>query len=109
MSRRGFTVVELLMVMVILGALSFIAVPRITGNAQTAKQRACETNIGILNSQMELYKTLTGSYPASLDILTGNVNYFPDGVPVCPLDGTYQMNSEHRVTCTHSNPPACGG
>ncbi len=88
--RKGFTLVELLVVVLILGALAAIAVPRIIGGAASAKANACKTNVDLLNSQIELYYANKGSWPDSLSDLTSdpNANYFPDGLPTCPFGAT---------------------
>jgi prepilin-type N-terminal cleavage/methylation domain-containing protein len=88
--RGGFTLVELMIVVLILGALAAIAIPRIMGGAVVARANACRTNIDLLNSQLELYNANTGGYPATLAVLTADTDYFPDGAPTCPvLVGTY--------------------
>lgn len=99
--KRGITLVELLIVVMILGALAAIALPRISQSASNARQRACDTNVSLINSAIEMYYVDTGSYPAALTNVTNNTTYFPDGAPVCPLGGTYTMNANHRVTCNH--------
>jgi prepilin-type N-terminal cleavage/methylation domain-containing protein len=86
-SRKGFTLVELMIVVLILGALAAIAIPRILGGAATARANACATNIDMINSQIELYFANTGEYPPDLPTLTGDTDYFPDGPPVCPVTG----------------------
>jgi len=83
--RGGFTLVELMIVVLILGALAAIAIPRIMGGAATAKKNGCHTNIDSLNVQLELYNATNGNYPANLGILTALTTYFPDGVPKCPV------------------------
>jgi competence protein ComGC len=50
-----------------------------------AKVNGCATNIDLINSQIELYYANTGSYPATLNVLTADPDYFPDGPPVCPV------------------------
>ena len=86
---------------IILGALAAIAIPRITASSTTAKANACSTNLDIMNSQNEMYRADTDSYAASLNALVTDVNYFPDGLPVCPSDGTYSLSSD-RVSCSAS-------
>jgi len=97
-NKKGFTLVELLIVVLILGALAAIAIPRITASATTARANACKANQSIMNSQTELYRADIGAYPASLVALTSDANYFPDGLPECPSSGTYTMAS-NRTTC----------
>ena len=100
-NRKGVTLVELLIVVMILGALAAIALPRVSQSAGNARLRACETNVSMINSAIEMYFVDEGSYPAALSDVTGSTEYFPDGVPECPLEGTYTMNPNNRVTCNH--------
>jgi prepilin-type N-terminal cleavage/methylation domain-containing protein len=88
--RKGFTLVELLIVVLIIGALAAIAIPRISASATTAKANACKRNIDTINSQIELYNANNGSWPATLEVVTQDANCFPDGEPICPVaDGAY--------------------
>lgn len=104
---RGVTLIELLIVVLILAALSAIAIPRITQSAQNAKQNACDTNISVINSAIEMYAAdNSGEYPADdaamQTVVTGDTDYFPDGAPTCPLTGTYSMDAgTKRVSCSH--------
>lgn len=103
MTKRGVTLIELLIVVVILAALAMIAIPRISASAENAKQNACDTNVDLINSAIEMYYVDNdGSWPAAIGDVTGSTTYFPDGAPVCPLSGTYSMDgTTHRVTCNH--------
>lgn len=105
--RKGVTLIELLIVVLILAALSAIAIPRISQSATRAKSKACETNIDILNSSIELYHAEEGVYPTSLTTVTNSLDYFPDGAPICPVTGlvyTDTLSDNHRVNATgHSH------
>jgi len=97
-STRGFTLVELMVVVLILGALAFVAIPRISESSTTAKVNACKTNVDLLNSQIELYYATEGSFPATLGTITGSQTYFPDGAPTCPFSVAYSYSTDtHRV------------
>ncbi|MBW8015220.1 MAG: prepilin-type N-terminal cleavage/methylation domain-containing protein [Planctomycetes bacterium] len=84
--RKGVTLIELLIVVLILAALSAIAIPRISKSATNAKAKACDTNINILNSSIELYNADEDGYPTDLTTITGSTVYFPDGAPKCPVN-----------------------
>ena len=111
LGKKGVTLIELLIVVLILGALAFIAVPRLTQTSQNAKEKACSTNLDIINSQIEVFFIETGAYPSDITQITENLNYFPDGPPECPLEGTYSLNSQNRAVCDHSSGggSVCGG
>ena len=95
-NQKGVTLIELLIVILILAALSAIFIPRISQQATNAKAKltaeeqdqgeisdaeACRTNIDALNAAIELYSNKNGSYPANLDIVATNKKYFPHGMP----------------------------
>ena len=94
----GFTLVELMVVVLILGALAFVAIPRIGESSETAKTNACKTNVDLLNSQLELTFAQNGAWPADLAALTGDTDLFPDGAPTCPHGTSYVYDAVgHRV------------
>jgi len=100
--RKGLTLIELLIVVIILGALAAIAIPRMSQSSDTAKTRACQTNVDTINTQIELYYANNGSWP-TLTTFLADPNYFPDGSPVCPAGGDFSMDSDtHRASCDYS-------
>lgn len=98
--RRAFTLVELMIIVLILGVLTAIAIPRINGGTFKAGVNACRKNVDTINSQIELYHSRTGSWPVDLGEVTKDPNYFPDGPPVCPFNKPYELittNGMNRV------------
>ena len=95
--RKGFSLVVLVIVVLILAALATIAIPRIITGSTTARINACITNVDVINSQMEMYNANENAYP-TLVVLFADANYFPDGTPVCAYDATaYALDGDNRV------------
>ncbi len=59
----GFTLVEILTVIVIIGILAGLAIPAITRALGTAKEAAIRTEIDVMSQAMEAYKLEHGDYP----------------------------------------------
>ncbi|MFW6410020.1 MAG: type IV pilin protein [Halanaerobiales bacterium] len=62
-SKKGFTLVELIVVIAVLGILAGIAVPRITGVQDKAHYAAGEALLANLKTPLELYRVEEGNYP----------------------------------------------
>ena len=62
---RGFTLIELMVVIVILGILAGLIVPRIMGRPEEAKQLKAKLTIGSLETSLRLFKLDTGAYPTT--------------------------------------------
>jgi general secretion pathway protein G len=66
-SQRGFTLVELLLVLVILGILAAIVVPKFGGRTEQARQTAAVTQISTFGTALNAFEVDTGSYPRGSD------------------------------------------
>ncbi|MCP4652771.1 MAG: prepilin-type N-terminal cleavage/methylation domain-containing protein [Candidatus Omnitrophica bacterium] len=57
--RKGFTIMEIIMVMVILGILATIAIPRFINMRREAQNAAADANLGALRSAASIYYSTT--------------------------------------------------
>lgn len=72
-STAGFTLVELLIVVIILGALAAIAIPQFTTSTEDAKLSALDMSLAELRSAVELYyHQHNGVYPGAKDDTDGS-------------------------------------
>jgi general secretion pathway protein G len=63
--RRGFTLIELMVVIVILGILAGLIVPKIMGRPEQAKRVKARMQIESIATALHLYKLDNGSYPTT--------------------------------------------
>jgi len=63
--KSGFTLVELLIVMVILGLLSALVGPRLFGHLASSKTKAARTQIELVGAALDMYRLDLGRYPAT--------------------------------------------
>lgn len=81
-NKTGFTLVEVLLVVVILGILAAVVVGNFANRQKGAMIRATRASIAAICTQIDLYEVDTGRYPPSLESLIQN-----DGAP--NWDGPY--------------------
>ncbi len=62
-NHHGFTLIELMVVIIILGVLAGLIIPRIMGRPEEAKQLKAKLQIESVETALKLYKLDNGSYP----------------------------------------------
>ncbi len=85
--QRGFTLVELLLVLVILALIAGLVLPGIIGKAESAKAKAASSQISRIGMSVESFYLDTGNAPSSLDELVNE----PAGV--AGWNGPYIKNT----------------
>jgi general secretion pathway protein G len=65
MSQSGFTLIELMVVMIILGLLAALVVPKMFGRVGEAKQKAAAAQIELLGTALDSFRLDVGRYPTS--------------------------------------------
>ncbi len=73
-SRSGFTLVEILLVVAILGVLAGVAVVNLTGRMDAANKRACRASIDAISTAVSTYEIDNGIFPQTLQNLMTKAN-----------------------------------
>ena len=95
LERRGFTFIEIMMVVLIIGIMAAVVGPTLTGRLGSAKVSTTKQQLKILESALDLYEMEVGEFPATEQGLRA-LCIRPSGVPesnwrrymkALPLDG----------------------
>ena len=91
LGKRGFTLVEIMIVVAIIGLLAAIAVPNFMRARENAQTNACIANLKQISGAITLW-ALDENKSATDNVTMGDLvpNYIK-GTPVCPAGGTYTL------------------
>lgn len=110
-TTSGFTLIEVLLVVVIIGILVGVAIPRLGGRVRQAEISRAKADIQSIGLALRMYELDNGEYPASLSALTSdpgglrnwNGPYLDSGVPTDPWGREYtysRTDSGYRLKST---------
>ena len=108
-SVQGFTLVEIMIVVLIIGILLAIAIPNFVQARESSRAKACVANLKQLDSAKQQYMmdknvptfTSVVGTNSSTDTYGGLVTQYVRSAPLCPAGGTYTSGDE-------STTPTCG-
>lgn len=101
-SEKGFTLIELMVVVLIVGILVTIALPVYGGTVVRARDRACRNNLRTLDGSSVQYQAQYGVWPADVDALV--ISRYLQAKPRDPHEG----GTDYTIDLTgvaHANGP----
>lgn len=115
-NQKGFTLLEVMLVVIIIGIIALIALPRLLVARARARDDSCDSNVQAIATQLEQYYWVNqgaGAWPTTLNQLMSNTYYFPEGSLASSMctDGKTNLSDGYdpangRLRCpNHSGEP----
>jgi len=101
---KSITFIELIAVLMILGILAAVVIPKFIDLRGEARQSTCEENAAAIRGALVAYYGKTLSFPPFLDEASFTENYFAEEIlPSCPFGTAYSYDSTTGSVTGHSH------
>ena len=105
--RKGFTLVEIMIVVAIIGIIIAIAIPGFLRAREVSRSRACQENLAKTEGAKEQYALENNvpytTTPTWADLI--GITLYMKRQPSCPAGGTYTLNNlSLEPTCSYTPP-----
>src|SRR5882724_9851625 len=101
--RKGFTLIELMIVVAIIGVLAAIAIPKFASLIRKSAEGSSKGNLGAIRSALSIYYgDMEGQFPSDLQYLTVGVKYLGTQMPISKAPDYHPDATSERLA-TSSN------
>ncbi len=102
MNQKGFTLTELMIVLIVISGLMFLIIPNISNTKESLDHKSCEAYVELVNTQIQAYVIDHNMLPSDLQTLVDE-NYIKsttcfDGTSISYIDGVASITTETTTT-----------
>lgn len=91
-NQKGFTLIEMMIVLLVISVLLIITIPNITKNNSSINHKGCQAFVKMVQGQVQAYEMDTGKLPTDVaELETGG--YLKKGETSCPNGDTITINA----------------
>jgi competence protein ComGC len=95
-NEKGFTLIEMMIVLLVISVLLIITVPNITKHNSKINSKGCEAFIKMVQAQVQSYEIEHKKYPAGTEDLVSE-GYLKEGETSCPNGASITISAEGEV------------
>lgn len=95
-NNKGFTLIEMLIVLLIITILIFVAIPNITKHSTSINNKGCEAYITMVQGQVEAYEMEYHQFPKDTAELVSK-EYLASGKTKCPNGNEISIDGNGKV------------
>ena len=94
--EKGFTLIEMMIVLLIISVLILITIPNVTKHSKSIDDKGCAAYVAMVQAEIESYKMEHLKYPTGLEDLVDD-DYFPN-TPKCPDGRQLSIDNDGKVS-----------
>jgi len=100
LNQTGFTLVEVMIVVAIIGLLAAIAIPNFVRSREIAKENICAVNKRQIEDALQRYAAFVATSTFTDIEMTDIAPDFARNEPTCPSGGTYSWDASGTASCS---------